>query len=90
MKANGEQSLRREVEKWLAPGTSRTVHVTEFGRTRWGHKRYVCVETALSTGRRSLFFFRHDDGFWCVFPPADEVGKSVSPQRLMQLSLAEH
>jgi hypothetical protein len=69
MKNSSEQSLRRQVEKWLAPGPSIPVHVTRFSRTSRGHGRYVCVETSLPAGSRALFFFRHADGYWRVFPP---------------------
>jgi hypothetical protein len=70
MTAIREHSLRTQVEKWLAPGLSAAVHVTEFSRTLAGRKRYVCVETSSPFGSRALLFFRHDDGCWCVFPPA--------------------
>ncbi|CAB3762131.1 hypothetical protein [Paraburkholderia solisilvae] len=69
MKAAGEQSLRFLVEKWLAPVSSRPVRVTEFSRTRADGTRYVRVETSSPDGMRALFFFRHNDGCWCVFPP---------------------
>lgn len=63
-------SLRELVEKWLAPTPATPGHVTRFGRTsRHGH-RYVCVEAAHRAGTLAIFFFRHDDGSWCVFPPA--------------------
>lgn len=73
MKAGGEQSLRFLVEKWLAPMPSAPVHVAEFSRTRIGGRRYVRVETSVEAGSRSLFFFRHDDGCWCVFPPTADT-----------------
>jgi hypothetical protein len=76
MKNTNEKSLRSQVEKWLAPGSAIPVHVIEFGRTRMGGGRYVCVEAA--GGARALFFFRHDDGGWCVFPPASDRRRSVS------------
>jgi hypothetical protein len=69
MRNVNEQSLRFQVEKWLAPGPTMPVHVTEFSRTRPGGRRYVRVETAQPGGLRALFFFRHDDGRWYVFPP---------------------
>jgi len=72
MKSTSEQSLRFQVEKWLAPGPSMAVHVTEYGRTRWAGRRYVRVETAQQGGLRALFFFRHDDGCWRVFPPSSD------------------
>ena len=75
MRTASEQSLRFLVEKWLAPGPSSSVHVTEFSRTRLGGRRYVRVETSLDAESRSLFFFRHDDGCWCVFPPTADTPK---------------
>ncbi|QQC63199.1 hypothetical protein [Paraburkholderia ginsengisoli] len=73
MRAASEQSLRFLVDKWLAPAPSAPVHVTEFSRTRVGGRRYVRVETCLEGSLRSLFFFRHDDGCWCVFPPTADT-----------------
>lgn len=70
MKDTNEQSLRFQVEKWLAPGPTASVRVVEFSRTHAGQRRYVCVESAQPAGLRALFFFRHDDGYWRVFPPA--------------------
>jgi hypothetical protein len=75
MKNSNEQSLRCQVEKWLAPAPAIPVHVTEFSRTRWGGRRYVCIETSSGDGARALFFFRHDDGNWCVFPPTADRWK---------------
>ncbi|WP_144143614.1 hypothetical protein [Paraburkholderia sp. BCC1884] len=73
MRAASEQSLRFLVEKWLAPESSAQIHVTEFSRTRIGGRRYVRVETSFESGPRGLFFFRHDDGCWCVFPPTADT-----------------
>ncbi|MGF6769850.1 hypothetical protein P3T18_002320 [Paraburkholderia sp. GAS199] len=75
MRAASEQSLRFLVDKWLAPGPQDSVHVTEFSRTRVGGRRYVRVQTSVEAGARSLFFFRHDDGCWCVFPPTADAPK---------------
>ncbi|HEY3596734.1 MAG TPA: hypothetical protein VGL08_04340 [Paraburkholderia sp.] len=75
MRAASEQSLRFLVEKWLAPQPSIPVRVTEFSRTRRDGTRYVRVETQLPEGARSLFFFRHDDGCWCVFPPTADKAR---------------
>jgi hypothetical protein len=71
MKPTNDGSLRFLVEKWLAPATFAAVHVTEFGRTRRGGTRYVQVADA-SFNSHALFFFRHRDGCWRVFPPASE------------------
>lgn len=66
MKTTKEHSLRFQVDKWLAPGPRTSVHVIEFSRTLLDRRRYVCVEIG---SMRALFFFRHDDGCWRVFPP---------------------
>ncbi|CDY74620.1 FIG00454712: hypothetical protein [Caballeronia glathei] len=75
MKNTNEQSLRWQVEKWLAPAPATPVHVTRFSRTGRGGRRYVCVETSSPAGVRTLFFFRHDDGSWSVFPPSADRRK---------------
>ena len=66
------RSLQGLVEKWLAPTPDVPAHVTQFGRTAVGNRRFVCVEVLHPTHPRALFFFRHDDGFWRVFPPSCE------------------
>nr|WP_082855234.1 hypothetical protein [Paraburkholderia phytofirmans] len=68
MKA-AENSLRSLVEKWLIPNSVMPVRVTRFGRTGVSRSRYVCVEALQPKGPVALFFFRHDDGSWRVFPP---------------------
>jgi hypothetical protein len=65
----GEQSLRLLVEKWFAPTAATPVRITRFGRTHANQERCICVETLRPEGSVSIFFFRHDDGAWCVFPP---------------------
>ncbi|MGF6903767.1 hypothetical protein P3T22_005053 [Paraburkholderia sp. GAS348] len=71
MKGVNAQSLRFQVEKWFAPGPTVPVRVIEFSRTRLGRRRYVRVRLAppQPDGVRTLYFFRHDDGSWHVFPP---------------------
>lgn len=68
----GQRSLRLLVEKWLAPTAAMPAHVTRFSRMGTSQRRYVCVEALHSTGLLAFFFFRHDDGSWCVFPPGTE------------------
>lgn len=63
-------SLRELVNKWLAPTSATPGHVTHFGRTALHRHRYVRVEALHTAGVLAIFFFRHDDGTWCVFPPA--------------------
>nr|WP_234480921.1 MULTISPECIES: hypothetical protein [Paraburkholderia] len=65
-----EKSLRFLVEKWLAPTSATPARITRFSRTGSAQSRYVCVEARRPKGPIALFFFRHDDGTWHVFPPA--------------------
>ncbi|RQQ42461.1 hypothetical protein [Burkholderia stagnalis] len=64
-------SLRKQVDKWLAPSTFVPARVVRFSRMPAQRRRFVCVEAAHPAGTIAIFFFRHDDGSWCVFPPAD-------------------
>ena len=67
-----ENSLRWLIEKWFAPTPEIPVRVTRFTRSRSNRNRYVCVETSRPAGSLVIYFFRHDDGTWRVFPPAFE------------------
>ncbi len=62
-------SLRRIVDKWLAPTPAAPVREIRLCRMEANHTRYVRVEALRPTGVLELFFFRHDDGSWQVFPP---------------------
>ncbi|MBV8628761.1 MAG: hypothetical protein JO371_12990 [Paraburkholderia sp.] len=64
-----EPSLRLLVEKWLAPTENSPARVVRFGHTQRDHYRYVCIEAFRSEHLLAIFFFRHDDGSWQVFPP---------------------
>ncbi|UXU89638.1 hypothetical protein [Burkholderia sp. S-53] len=64
-----EKTLRQAVEKWLAPTPAMPAHVARVCHTQM-HRRYVCVEAMRPGGLLSIFFFRHDDGSWNVYPPA--------------------
>lgn len=73
------KSLRLLIEKWLAPMPGMPVRVTEFGRRGSNRRRYVCVEASRPSGLLTIFFFRHDDGTWRVFPSdAKRAAMSVS------------
>jgi hypothetical protein len=67
-----ENSLRFLVEKWLVPTRSMPFRVTEFSRARSNQRRYVCVEVMRAAGPVGIFFFRHSDGTWNVFPDETE------------------
>jgi hypothetical protein len=69
MTRTAEQSLRYAMEKWLGFKPSETARIAAYGRTASGSRRYVGVETMHDGERLALFFLRHDDGCWRVFPP---------------------
>jgi hypothetical protein len=64
-----EKSLRDQVHKWLAPTYAMHTRVIQFSRLSLHRRRYVCVETSGPMGTLALFFFRHDDRSWRVYPP---------------------
>lgn len=64
-----ETSLRCLVEKWFGSDSEMRARVTHFSHSRASRWRYVCVASRRATGELSIFFFRHDDGSWSVFPP---------------------
>lgn len=66
----GERSLRLLVDKWLAPTPAMPVHVIRLSHKGTNPRRCVYVEALRPGGLLAIFFFRHDDGSWCVFPPA--------------------
>jgi hypothetical protein len=67
--ASALKSLRQMVEHWLAPDPATGVRVIEFRNRRSTQMCYVLVETLTTRGRVSMFFFRHSDGMWRIFPP---------------------
>ncbi|MDW9247733.1 hypothetical protein C7S13_4746 [Burkholderia cepacia] len=46
--------------------------MTRFSYGRNGNKRCVCVESRRDADPVALYFFRHGDGSWCVFPPMSD------------------
>jgi len=70
--ASAGKSLRLMVDHWLAPDAGQRVTVTEFRNERSKHERYVCIETLKTAGPVAMFFFRHQDGTWCIYPPRRE------------------
>jgi len=66
------KSLRSLVHKWLGPTSGTPVKISRFNRRQSNQRTYVHIELLLQSGPVGLFFFRHDDGSWCVFPPNSE------------------
>ena len=65
-----DRSLRVLVEKWLGDEDTRLVRVARFSRGARRSWRYVRVEATRGSATFAIVFFRHDDGSWCVYPPA--------------------
>jgi hypothetical protein len=70
--ASTGKSLRLMVDHWLGPAPGHEIHVTAFRNKRFRDLRYVCVETVRAAGPFAMFFFRHRDGSWCIYPPDRE------------------
>lgn len=70
--STAEKSLHSLVEKWLAPDPRSRIRVVRFGHIGGDSRRYAHVEASTAAGLRAIFFFRHNDGGWCVFPPRVE------------------
>jgi hypothetical protein len=80
-----QQSLRVLVEKWLGAVSSGHLQVHSIQRLRAGRNRCVCIEVERAPGSElsafTLFFFRHDNGAWHVYPP-EAVRPAMSLARL--------
>lgn len=59
-------SLRGQIKKWLSPANTGSIKLT-----RHDNANVQCVRAELISAPRSqvLFFFKHPDGAWRVFPP---------------------
>ncbi|EEA01865.1 conserved hypothetical protein [Burkholderia sp. H160] len=65
----GNRSLRSQVEKLVGPTGNRGARVRLLDRSRSGGTCRVWIQIELPSGAFSIFFFRHADGTWHVFPP---------------------
>lgn len=72
MMSLANRALRLLVDKWLGSTPETPLRVMGFGRLPSSRQRYVCIEALRPTGALTIYFFLHDDGRWCVFPPALE------------------
>jgi hypothetical protein len=72
MNLTSDRSLRSLVEKWLGPTSEAPLRITRSGSAQSGRGAYVHIEVTLPGGPVGMFFFRHRDGSWRVFPPAAE------------------
>jgi hypothetical protein len=71
--ASSGTSLRLMVEHWLEPACAKKVRVTRFRNSHYVGECYVCVERFNENdGQVAMFFFRHGDGVWRVYPQERE------------------
>jgi hypothetical protein len=76
--AASERSLRDLIEKWLDATGAASARVQLQPSPRRGMKRCVCVEAQREAGVLTLFFFRHGDGLWHVFPPDERPAMRIA------------
>ncbi|SAL62976.1 hypothetical protein AWB74_03288 [Caballeronia arvi] len=67
--AAGDTSLRAQVERLVGEKPDQTMRVRFIERSRIGTTRQVCMRIEWAQGSLSVFFFRHADGSWYLFPP---------------------
>jgi hypothetical protein len=63
------KSLRLQIEKLVGSSCKDRASVRVIHRSRSGRTCRVCIQVERPAGSFALFFFRHDDGTWHVFPP---------------------
>ena len=67
-----ESSLRALIDKWFAPTETAPVHVTRWTSAMSSRTKCVLARSSNSENSLAIFFFRHADGAWRVFPPAPQ------------------
>jgi hypothetical protein len=64
-----QASLRFVVEKWFGKDSLSSLRVNRVWHARLGRNHCVRVRLSRPDNPVIIFFFRHDDGNWNVFPP---------------------
>ena len=64
-----EGTLRFHVEKWFGRGANPSLRINRVWHSRLGRNQCVRVVLLRTDNPVILFFFRHGDGSWSVFPP---------------------
>lgn len=60
-------SLRAVIDKWVGRTATNPIRVIRHRDA--SSRRYVHVSLSRSQTADAIFFFRHDNGSWNVFPP---------------------
>lgn len=76
-----DKSLRVLVDKWFGARGVRLVRVQLCRLPESIAARCICVEAQRPSGTLTVFFFRHHDGSWQVFPP-ETIRPAMSLDRL--------
>lgn len=64
-----QSSLRLLIGKWFAATPAIPVQIKRLARERSDRRRYIAVEVSRKAEGIAIWFFRHQDGNWQVFPP---------------------
>lgn len=67
-----DESLRLLVEKWFGANPMVPARVVRSGRMPSSERRYAYVQSGAMGEPVGIYFFLHDDGSWCVFPPGED------------------
>ncbi|RCJ03720.1 hypothetical protein DDK22_35825 [Cupriavidus necator] len=73
-----QRSLRFLVEKWFDSSSFSSLRITRVLHSTLGRNHCVRVELPRTDNPVAVFFFRHDDGSWSVFPP-ETKRRSMTP-----------
>ncbi|BDB29646.1 hypothetical protein CTP10_R70610 (plasmid) [Cupriavidus sp. P-10] len=64
-----QASLRFLVEKWFGSASIPSLRISRVLHSGLGRNHCVRVELPRTDNPVAIFFFRHADGSWGVFPP---------------------
>ncbi|MGF6979537.1 hypothetical protein QFZ94_008052 [Paraburkholderia sp. JPY465] len=65
------RSLHAMADKWLGLQPEKQVRAKRLAHGRRWRGSCVYVSAAGAMGEVGMFFFRHDDGAWYIFPPGE-------------------
>jgi hypothetical protein len=64
-----KKTLRSMIDQWLPAEFVAQIHITRYRSRHPERECYVRVEAINRTGPVELYFFRHRDGSWRIYPP---------------------
>ena len=75
-----DESLRLLVEKWFGSNPPIPVQLVRSGCMPSSRRRYAYVQSSGAADPVGIYFFLHDDGSWCVFPPGQDRPEMCAPR----------